>query len=59
MFQRGLRLLWRSQRGHEMIEYTLLVAFFAVAAGAVVPPLGSAVSAIFTKAMSVLGRFGG
>jgi Flp pilus assembly pilin Flp len=59
MFHHGLRILRRSQRGQELIEYALLVAFFAVAAGVVVPPLGPAVSTIFTKAMSVLGRFGG
>jgi len=59
MFHCGLPALWRDERGQELIEYSLLLAFFAVAAGLVVPPLGPAVSTIFTKAMSVLGRFGG
>ena len=49
----------RDKRGQELIEYALLLAFFAIAAGVVVPPLGPAVSTIFTKAISVLGRFGG
>ncbi len=59
MLHHALRIFRRGERGQELIEYALLVAFVGVAAGAVVPPLGSAVSAIFTKAMSVLGRFGG
>jgi Flp pilus assembly pilin Flp len=59
MFHCGLAALWRDEGGQELIEYALLLAFFAVAAGVVVPPLGPAVSTIFTKAMSVLGRFGG
>jgi len=59
MFHCGRAALWLDERGQELIEYALLLAFFAVAAGVVVPPLGPAVSTIFTKAMSVLGRFGG
>jgi Flp pilus assembly pilin Flp len=59
MLHCGLPAFRRGERGQELIEYALLLAFFAVAAGVVVPPLGPAVSTIFTKAMSVLGRFGG
>jgi Flp pilus assembly pilin Flp len=59
MLHCGLPAFRRDERGQELIEYALLLAFFAVAAGVVVPPLGPAVSTIFTKAMSVLGRFGG
>lgn len=50
--------LWRDQGGQDMIEYALLLAIVAVAAAVVVPPLGPSVSAIFTKAISVLERFG-
>lgn len=59
MFHHGLRVLRGSQRGQELLEYALLLAFFAMAAGVIVQPLGPAVSTIFTKAMSVLSRFGG
>jgi Flp pilus assembly pilin Flp len=58
MASRRCREFWRDEDGQELIEYALLLAFFAVAAGAVVPPLGGEVSRIFSKAMSVLARFG-
>ncbi len=47
------------QKGQDLIEYALLLALVAVAGGVMVPPVGAAVSTIFTKAMSVLARFGG
>lgn len=55
-------MLWRlrrDQNGQDLIEYALMLALVAVAGGVMVPPVGVAVSTIFTKAMSVLARFGG
>jgi len=49
----------RDQRGQDLIEYALLLALVAVAGGAMVPPVAGAVSTIFSKAISVLARFGG
>jgi len=49
----------RDQRGQDLIEYALLLALVALAGGAMIPPVGQAVSTIFTKAISVLARFGG
>jgi Flp pilus assembly pilin Flp len=49
----------RNQGGQDLIEYALLLALVALAGGAMIPPVGAAVSSIFTKAMSVLARFGG
>jgi Flp pilus assembly pilin Flp len=50
--------MWRDQGGQDLIEYALLLAMVAVAGAVMIPPLGSAVSAIFNKAISVLERFG-
>jgi len=47
------------QHGQDLIEYALLLALVALAGGAMIPPVGAAVSTIFTKGMSVLARFGG
>lgn len=51
------RELWRDGRGQDLIEYALLAGFVAVAGGAVFPPVVNSVSSIFSKAISVLGRF--
>jgi Flp pilus assembly pilin Flp len=53
-----LSVFWRDEGGQDMIEYALLLAMVAVVAAVVIPPLGPSVSHIFTKAISVLQRFG-
>jgi Flp pilus assembly pilin Flp len=45
---------WRETHGQDMIEYALMAGFVAVAAGAVFPPVGNAISAIFSRVGSSL-----
>ena len=40
---------WKETRGQDLIEYALMAGFLAVAAGAVIPGMGSNISAIFSK----------
>jgi len=54
-----LSRIWRDTTGQDLIEYALLAGFVAIAGGVAFPPLASTVATIFTKAMSVLGRFSG
>ena len=53
------RVLWsrlrRDGRGQDLIEYALLAAFVAVAAGAILPGPSASISTIFSKVTSVLG----
>jgi Flp pilus assembly pilin Flp len=46
--------LHRDLRGQDMIEYALLAAFIAVAAGAILPGPSASISTIFSKVSSVL-----
>lgn len=45
---------WRDTQGQDMIEYALMAGFVAVAAGAAFPPVGNAISAIFSRVGSSL-----
>ena len=45
---------WRDTHGQDMIEYALMAGFVAVAAGAAFPPVGNAISAIFSRVGSSL-----
>ncbi len=47
----------RDEAGQDLIEYALLAGMVAVAAGAVIPPVAPSVYQIYSKAISVLGRF--
>jgi len=53
------RALWarlrRDARGQDLIEYALLAAFVAVAAGAILPGPSASISTIFSKVTSLLG----
>jgi Flp pilus assembly pilin Flp len=49
---RLLRLLF-DRDGQDLIEYALLAAAVAVAAGAVMPPVTSQISSIFSKIISL------
>jgi Flp pilus assembly pilin Flp len=50
------RALWRDQSGQDLIEYSLLAAFIAVAVAAFLPPnVAPSVSAIFSKITNILG----
>ncbi len=38
---------WKDTRGQDLIEYALMAGFVAVAAGAIMPNVASAISTIF------------
>ena len=44
----------RGTRGQDLIEYALMAGFIAVAAGAIMPNLGTSISTIFSKVVSAL-----
>jgi pilus assembly protein Flp/PilA len=48
--------IWTDTRGQDLIEYALMAGFVAVAAGAVVPDVGTSISTIFSKVNSVMTR---
>ncbi len=41
--------IWKDTRGQDLIEYALMAGFVAVAAGAILPGVGSSISTIFSK----------
>lgn len=45
---------WGDTNGQDMIEYALMAGFLTVAAGAAFPPLGNAISVIFSQVASSL-----
>jgi Flp pilus assembly pilin Flp len=52
-------LIWKMRilidtRGQDLIEYALMAGFVAVAAGAVMPNVATAISTIFSKITSLL-----
>jgi Flp pilus assembly pilin Flp len=49
-----LRNLWRDEQGQDMIEYTLLMAFVALASGALFLGTGGSISGIWTTSNSQL-----
>ena len=50
-----LRLV-KDKRGQDMVEYSLLAGFIAVAAGAVLPGFSENISIIFSKMQSLVGN---
>ncbi len=50
---------WTDTRGQDLIEYALMAGFVAVAAGAIMPGIGTSISTIFSKVGSVLVAGGG
>jgi pilus assembly protein Flp/PilA len=50
--------LWTDTRGQDLIEYSLLAGFVAVAAGAAFPPVTNSFSTIFSRISSVLAVAG-
>jgi len=47
---------WRDTQGQDLIEYALMAGFLTVAAGAVIPGVGSNISAIFSTLALQLTR---
>lgn len=46
--------IWKDTRGQDLIEYALMAGFVAVAAGAIMPGVGTSISTIFSKVASVM-----
>jgi Flp pilus assembly pilin Flp len=44
----------RGTRAQDLIEYALMAGFVAVAAGAIMPGIGTSISTIFSKVASAL-----
>ena len=49
-----LKTLWQEEQGQDLIEYTLLMAFVALASAALFLGVGGNVSGIWTKTNSQL-----
>lgn len=47
---------WRDAPGQDLIEYALMAGFLTVAAGAVIPGMGSSISVIFSEVASQLTK---
>lgn len=48
--------LWRDEIGQDLIEYVLLTAFVAAAAGAIMPGVASSIRTIFVKIVTVMSE---
>jgi pilus assembly protein Flp/PilA len=51
-----LARIWADREGQDLIEYTLMAGFVAVAAGAIMPGVTSSISKIFSKVSSVMAN---
>lgn len=49
---------WFDDRAQDLVEYSLLAGFIAVAAGAFIPDIADSVNIIFSKVVSQLSRVG-
>ena len=49
-----LRNFWQEEQGQDLIEYTLLMAFVALASAALFIGAGTSISGIWTKTNSTL-----
>ena len=47
-------MIWKDERGQDLIEYALMAGFVAVAAGAIMPDVGAKIASIFTKVDTAL-----
>jgi Flp pilus assembly pilin Flp len=45
---------WQETAGQDLVEYSLMAGFVAVAAGALWPPVATSISTIFSKITSLL-----
>jgi Flp pilus assembly pilin Flp len=46
--------LWKEDSGQDLVEYVLLLAFFALALVAAIPILASSINSVFDKAAVVM-----
>ncbi len=51
-----LRNFWKEEEGQDLIEYTLLIAFVALASAALFINAGSSINRIWTKANAQLSN---
>ena len=51
-----LRNLWNEEQGQDLIEYTLLMAFIALASAAIFVNAGSSIKSIWTAANGQLSN---
>jgi len=49
-----LRRLWKEEKGQDLTEYALLLAFIALVSIAIIQGLGSIVESVFSNASSSL-----
>ena len=46
--------VWKDTHGQDLIEYSLMAGFVAVAAGAIMPNVAASISTIFSQISSVM-----
>ena len=46
--------IWKDRRGQDLIEYALMAGFVAVSCGAILPPVATSISTIFSKITSLM-----
>jgi Flp pilus assembly pilin Flp len=51
-----LQAFWKDETGQDLIEYTLILAFVALASTAIFTTAGGSVTGIWTKANTKLGE---
>jgi len=51
-----VRTFWNDQRGQDLIEYTLLIAFVALASSAILLAAGASISGIWSVSNSQLAQ---
>jgi Flp pilus assembly pilin Flp len=49
-------MIWKDEKGQDLIEYALMAGFVAVAAGAIMPGVAQSISTIFSKVASVMSN---
>jgi pilus assembly protein Flp/PilA len=49
--------VWKDCRGQDLVEYALMAGVVAVAAVAVLPPLGATLQSVFTKIEGMIAAF--
>ena len=50
--------IWRDDHAQDLIEYALISAFIAVAAGAIMPGVTTAISKVFSRVSNALAVVG-
>jgi pilus assembly protein Flp/PilA len=48
--------IWKDTKGQDLIEYALMAGFVAVAAGAIMPNISTAIGTIFNKIDTLLNQ---